>query len=99
MNQKEKFHKEDGTKPADNATYRSLVGCLMYLIATKPDIMFAVSVISRFLNCAIKFSKSQHFNLHGFSYNDWVGLSDDMKSTSGYCFSLGSTYFSWCSRK
>ncbi|KAG6492442.1 hypothetical protein ZIOFF_047405 [Zingiber officinale] len=27
------------------------------------------------------------------------GSVDDMKSTSGYCFSLGSACFSWCSKK
>ncbi|OWM79355.1 hypothetical protein CDL15_Pgr003528 [Punica granatum] len=49
---KEKLQKEDGTKPTDEAHYRSLVGCLMYLTATRPDILYVVSVLSRFLNCA-----------------------------------------------
>ena len=31
--------------------YRSLIGCLMYLTATRSDIMFPVSILSRFLNC------------------------------------------------
>ncbi|KAF3634577.1 putative phospholipid-transporting ATPase 1-like [Capsicum annuum] len=30
---------------------------------------------------------------------DWAGSVDDMKSTSEYCFSLGSGIFSWCSKK
>ncbi|KAJ8774133.1 hypothetical protein K2173_009564 [Erythroxylum novogranatense] len=52
MNQKEKLQKEDGAEPTDNATHRSLVGCLMYLTATRPDIQYTVSVLSRFLHCA-----------------------------------------------
>ena len=38
-------------------------------------------------------------NSDRFSDNDWTGSCDDMKSTSGYLFSLGSGYFSWNSKK
>ena len=37
--------------------------------------------------------------LFGYSDSDWGGSLDDMKSTSGYCFSLGLGIFSWCSKK
>ena len=30
---------------------------------------------------------------------DWVGSAVDQKSTSGYCFSMGSAMISWSSRK
>ena len=50
--QKEKLCKDDGKAKVDESEYRSLVGCLMYLTATRPDIMYAVSVLSRFMNCA-----------------------------------------------
>ena len=55
MGQKEKLQKKDGAEPANESVYRSLIGCLMYLTATRPDIMFPVSVLSRFLNCASEF--------------------------------------------
>ena len=121
MIQKEKLQKDDGSEPADERVYRSLIGCLMYLTATRPDIMFPVSVLSRFLDCAsklhkvaakrvlrylkgtlsygIKFCKVQEFKLQGYSDNDWAGSMDDMKSTSGYCFTFGSACFSWSSKK
>ncbi|XP_016694538.1 uncharacterized mitochondrial protein AtMg00810-like [Gossypium hirsutum] len=35
----------------DEKSYRSLIGCLLYLTATKPDIMYAVSLLSRFMHC------------------------------------------------
>lgn len=121
MNEKEKFSKEDGADKVDEIYFRSLIGCLMYLTATRPDILFAVSLLSRFMHCAsvihfraakrilryikgtinfgVKFEKNQRFKLHGFSDSDWGRSIDDMRSTSGYCFSLGSSIFSWCSKK
>lgn len=48
---KEKFSKEDGTENVDEELYRSLIGCLMYLTTIRPDIMFVVSLLSRFMNC------------------------------------------------
>ena len=47
----------------------------------------------------IKFTRSREFKLVGFSDSDWGGSIDDMKSTSGYCFTFGSGFFSWCSKK
>ena len=52
MNQKEKFSKVDGADKVDEMHYRSLIGCLIYLTATRPDILFAVSILSRFMHCA-----------------------------------------------
>ena len=37
--------------------------------------------------------------LHGYADADWEGSPVDRKSTSGYCFSLGSAMISWSSRK
>eukprot|EP01018_Ginkgo_biloba_P002098 Gb_06075 [translate_table: standard] len=44
-----KLSKEDESRKVDSALYKSLVGSLMYLTATRPDIMYAVSLISRFM--------------------------------------------------
>ncbi|PHT28325.1 hypothetical protein CQW23_32072 [Capsicum baccatum] len=40
MNQNEKFCKEDGAGKVDEGLYRRLIGCLMYLTATRPDIVY-----------------------------------------------------------
>eukprot|EP00253_Pinus_taeda_P018881 PITA_18881 len=40
---------EDSSKDFDPSLYKSIVGSLMYLTTTRPDIMFAVSLISRFM--------------------------------------------------
>nr|KYP31214.1 Retrovirus-related Pol polyprotein from transposon TNT 1-94 [Cajanus cajan] len=52
MNQKEKFSKDDGIDKVEEHQFRSLIGCLMYLTAIRPDIMFDVSMLSRFMHCA-----------------------------------------------
>ncbi|CAL8994803.1 unnamed protein product, partial [Prunus brigantina] len=37
--------------------------------------------------------------LFGYTKSDWAGSVDDKKSTSGYAFTIGSSIFSWSSRK
>uniref|UniRef100_A0A251SEE8 Putative reverse transcriptase, RNA-dependent DNA polymerase n=1 Tax=Helianthus annuus TaxID=4232 RepID=A0A251SEE8_HELAN len=44
-----KLSKDDPEEFINESMYRSLVGSLMYLTNTRPDIMFAVSKISRFM--------------------------------------------------
>ncbi|TYG52403.1 hypothetical protein ES288_D09G025200v1 [Gossypium darwinii] len=52
MNQNEKLCKEDGVDKVDEGYFRSLIGCLMYLTATRPDILNVVSILSQFMHCA-----------------------------------------------
>ncbi|KAM1352171.1 hypothetical protein ACFX1X_032317 [Malus domestica] len=47
----DKLRKEDGSGAADEAQYRQIVGSLLYLIATRPDIMYAACLLSRFMHC------------------------------------------------
>ena len=47
-------------RPTINATlYKTMVGNLMYLTATRPDLMYAVSLISRFMESP----KNSHWNV------------------------------------
>ena len=117
----EKLKKEDGGKAADVTYYRSLIGNLLYLTATRPDLMYAASLLSRFMqspshfhlgaakrvlryvqgttDLGLSFQKNHALNLVGYCDSDLGGSLDDMKSTSGYCFSFGSAIFSWLSKK
>ncbi|WRX29372.1 Reverse transcriptase [Theobroma cacao] len=44
-----KFTKDNGGIEADVTQYRRLIGCLLYLLASRPNIMFATSLLSRFM--------------------------------------------------
>eukprot|EP00253_Pinus_taeda_P017164 PITA_17164 len=44
-----KLMKEDCSSNVNPTLYKSMIGSLMYLIATSPDIMYAVSLVSRFM--------------------------------------------------
>ncbi|XP_057949871.1 secreted RxLR effector protein 161-like [Malania oleifera] len=46
-----KLNKDDGGKKVNSTLYKQNVGSLMYLIATRRDIMHVVSVISRYMKC------------------------------------------------
>ncbi|KAM1349822.1 hypothetical protein EV1_003832 [Malus domestica] len=117
----EKFQREDGSGDADESVYRSLVGSLLYLTTTRPDIMYAASLLSRFmhkptcihygaakrilryiqgtLDFGIMYERNVKPKLYGFCDSDWGGSVDDLKSTSGYTFTLGTGVFSWASKK
>ena len=48
--QNAKLTKNDGAALIDQNKYRNLIGCLLYLSTTRPDIMFVVSLLSRFMH-------------------------------------------------
>ncbi|CAL2246283.1 unnamed protein product, partial [Prunus armeniaca] len=50
----EKLKKIDGSQLADEGLFRKIVGSLLYLTATRPDIMFAASLLSRFMHSPTK---------------------------------------------
>ncbi|KAI5328948.1 hypothetical protein L3X38_028345 [Prunus dulcis] len=117
----EKLSKVDGSELANETLYRQMVGSLLYLTATRPDIMFAASLSARFMhnptkkhmgtakrvlryvqgtiNYGTAYDKGKGAMLIGYCDSDWSGSEDDMRSTSGYAFNLGSGAFSWASIK
>ena len=48
--QNERISKNDGEKLEDPSVFRSLVGSLLYLTATRPDLMFPAGLLSRFMS-------------------------------------------------
>ena len=47
----------------------------------------------------LMYTSSSGVLLSGYVDSDWVGSAVDRKSTSGYCFSMGSAMISWSNKK
>ena len=96
-----------GGKPLSNPSlYRRLVGSLVYLTVTRPDISYAIHQVSQYLSAPrfthyaavlriLLYSAQSPLVLCAFSDADWAGDPTDRKSTTGYCFLLGSSLISW----
>ncbi|GKU87574.1 hypothetical protein SLEP1_g1955 [Rubroshorea leprosula] len=52
-----KLDKDEQGKPFDQKLFRSIIGSLLYLTASRPDIMFSVCLCARFQSCP----KESHF--------------------------------------
>nr|GEV62166.1 putative ribonuclease H-like domain-containing protein [Tanacetum cinerariifolium] len=69
--------KDPDGEDVDVHTYRSMIGSLMYLTSSRPDIMFAIS--------QGKVTLGLPFNLVAYLDSDYAGASLDRKSTTGEC--------------
>ncbi|GJS67680.1 retrovirus-related pol polyprotein from transposon TNT 1-94 [Tanacetum coccineum] len=83
------LNKDEEAKDVDVHLYRSMIGSLMYLTASRPDIMFVVCACAR----------DSPFDLEAFSDSDYAGASLDRKSTTGGCQFLGKRLISWQCKK
>ncbi|GKE84620.1 putative ribonuclease H-like domain-containing protein, partial [Tanacetum coccineum] len=81
--------KDEEASDVDVHLYRSMIGSLMYLTASRPDIMFA--------DCAC--SRVSSFNLEAYSDSDYAGANLDRKSTTGGCQFHGRRLISWQCKK
>ncbi|GJX42124.1 hypothetical protein Tco_0257114 [Tanacetum coccineum] len=70
----------DGEDVAEHL-YRSMIGSLMYLTSSRPDIMFAVCQPK----LGLWYPKDSPFDLVAFTDSDYAGASLDRKSTTGGC--------------
>jgi transposase InsO family protein len=112
---------DDGEPLRDFTLYRHLVGSLVYLTVTRPDISYAVHQVSQFMAAprsthfsavlrilrylkgtlfhGLYFSSQSSLQLHAYTDADWAGDPTDRRSTTGYCFLLGTSVISWRSKK
>ncbi|XP_065623957.1 uncharacterized mitochondrial protein AtMg00810-like [Quercus suber] len=91
-----------GGKPLSNPSlYRRLVS--QYLSAPRSTHYAAVLRILRYLKDTLFhglfYSAQSPLELRAFSDADWAGDPTDRRSTTGYCFLLGSSLISWRSKK
>ncbi|GJV62445.1 putative ribonuclease H-like domain-containing protein [Tanacetum coccineum] len=88
--QKPLLKEEDGEE-VDVYMYMSMIGSLVYLTSSRPDIMF-VGVI-------LWYPKDSPFDLVAYTDSDYAGASLDRKSTTGGCQFLGCRLISWQCKK
>ncbi|GJU61525.1 ribonuclease H-like domain-containing protein [Tanacetum coccineum] len=81
--------KDEEAEDIDVHLYKSMIRSLMYLTASRIDIMFAVCACTR----------DSPFDLEAFFDSDYVGASLERKSTIGGCQFLGKSLISWQCKK
>ncbi|GJR51111.1 retrovirus-related pol polyprotein from transposon TNT 1-94 [Tanacetum coccineum] len=82
-------HDEDG-EPIDDTKYRGMIGSLLYLTASRPDIIFSV---------CLWYPKGTSLDTIVYADSDHAGDYVDLKSTSGVCTFMGCCLTSWFSKK
>nr|GEU69470.1 hypothetical protein [Tanacetum cinerariifolium] len=75
--------KDGDANDVDVHIYRSMIGSLVYLTTSRPNIMFARSP----------------FKLVAYTDSDYAGATQDRKSTTGGCQFLGNRLISWQCKK
>lgn len=99
----------DNSGSADHSKYRRLIGRLLYLNMSRPDLAFYCQQLSQFLrNPTVNHWKAV---VHVLKYlqgtsqlkalcdSEWGTCPDSRKSITGYCVYLGECLISWKSKK
>jgi len=116
-----KLHQDTSQPFEDVSCYRRLIGRLLYLNTTRPDISLVTQQLSQFLNaptithykavCRILrylknnpglglfFPRASETQILGYVDADWAGCVISRRSTTGFCFFLGSSLISWRAKK
>ncbi|GJT10743.1 retrovirus-related pol polyprotein from transposon TNT 1-94 [Tanacetum coccineum] len=91
MEIKDKLDLDQNGSPVDATKYHSMIGALMYLTSSRPDIGT--------VNTGLWYMKDSGFELTIFSDVDYAECKDTFKSTSGGAQFLGEKLVSWSSKK
>ncbi|RVW29262.1 Retrovirus-related Pol polyprotein from transposon TNT 1-94, partial [Vitis vinifera] len=95
-----KLEESDGSAPVDKGRYQRLVGKLIYLSHTRPDIGFSnIEIPQDDTGKGSILSKNNKKEIEIFSDADWAGSVTDQRSTSGYCSFVWGNLVTWRSKK
>ncbi|BBG93107.1 hypothetical protein Prudu_001019 [Prunus dulcis] len=78
----------------DKVRYQRLEWKLIYLAHTRPDIAYAVSIVSQFMH-----SPNEDQAVTRYTNADWAGSVTDRRSMSGYFMFVGGNLVTWRSKK
>ncbi|GKC66375.1 putative ribonuclease H-like domain-containing protein, partial [Tanacetum coccineum] len=87
--------KDGDVDDVDVHLYRSMIGSLMYLTASRPDIIYLKGKPT----LGLWYSRDSPFELVAYTNSDYAGATQDKKSTTGGCQFLGNRLISWQCKK
>ncbi|GKE05902.1 uncharacterized mitochondrial protein-like protein, partial [Tanacetum coccineum] len=83
--------KDGDADDVDVHLYRSMIGSLMYLTSSRPDIIYLKGKPT----LGLWYSRDSPFELVAYTDSDYAGATQDRKSTTGGCQFLGNRLISW----
>ncbi|XP_021738813.1 uncharacterized protein LOC110705279 [Chenopodium quinoa] len=97
MEQNHKLGLATGAILSDPEPYQRLVGRLIYLTVTHPDLAYSVHILSQFMQQPC----SEHWDaaLRGWCDSDWAACFLTRRSLSGWLVFLGKSPISWKTKK
>nr|GEY21203.1 retrovirus-related Pol polyprotein from transposon TNT 1-94 [Tanacetum cinerariifolium] len=98
MVEKSKLDEDKEGKAVDPSHYRGMIGTLLYLTASRPDLQFAICMCARYQARPIEKHDSS-VALTTFADADHAGCQDTRRSTSGSVQFLGERLISWSSKR
>ncbi|KAJ8769062.1 hypothetical protein K2173_024058 [Erythroxylum novogranatense] len=104
LEQNHKLALIEGEDAHDPAQYRRLVGRLIYLTITRPELSYCVHVLAQFMQqpkkghweAALRVSD---LNLYAYCDSDWASCPLTRRSVTGYFICLGTSPVSWKTKK
>ncbi|XP_014491791.1 uncharacterized protein LOC106754289, partial [Vigna radiata var. radiata] len=88
MDSNQKLMRDQGEPFSDPERYRRLVGKLIYLTITRPDLSYPVGIIGN-PGQGLLYEDKGSTQIEGYCDADWAGSPIDRRSTTGYCVLLG----------
>ncbi|KAJ9544733.1 hypothetical protein OSB04_024440 [Centaurea solstitialis] len=90
-----KLHKDIGGISVESKLYRGMIGSLLYLTASRPNIIY----LKKTPSVGLWYPLHSGFDLLAYTDSDYGGCQVDRKSTSGSRHFLGGKLVSWSSKK
>ena len=80
-----------------------MIGSLLYLTTSKPNITFSIGACTRYIAGTLKlglwYPSDTHFDVTCYIDVDWARNVDDWKNTYGGFFYIGNCLVTWMSKK
>ncbi|GJZ43281.1 retrovirus-related pol polyprotein from transposon TNT 1-94 [Tanacetum coccineum] len=101
MVEKSKLDEDLQGKPVDATLYHNMIGSLMYLTSSRPDLIYAVCLCARYQAKPTEkhLQVDTDMSLTAYADADHAGCQDTRHSTSGSAQFLGNKLVSWSSKK